>query len=353
MSFQWSQVKIPIVFGAILLVMAVTAGPVAAAGASPRNLSVERADGGIHLDWDAPSRDAISVTAYRIERMRPLSEPRFTTFVSNTGNTDTTYLDTSATEDGIIYVYRVRALRGENASSRSNYDGTTWQDPAPPPPAPTGPPPTNFNELCLYDYRAGRAVSCSSGSFGSVRKEASGAYGIDWSAWDADQPDVTGYTITLQRIMVRQFLKADGSPEETDTYNNYFEPDTCRPYRPGRSSLDEPLSPWEWRCDGASTVNEDPSGNPTSPEHALNSPTDVTNWSSSLQSPGRNRGNVTIVQTPTNTVTGPDSVPTEVQETVLADQFEMHIYHVTAHRSDGSSTTRSIAVEGANGYPSS
>ena len=168
-------------------------GPVAAAGAGPQNLSAERAEGGIQLAWEAPSSDANSVTGYRIERMRPLQdEHAFTTLVSNTGNTDTAYLDTSPTVDNVdgdIYAYRVRALRDDDVSRsrRKDYASTTWYVPDSDPVEPPSTNP-NFEERCQEDLTAGNAVACSSSmdSPASVRQDEGGAYEIDWSTWDAE-----------------------------------------------------------------------------------------------------------------------------------------------------------------------
>ena len=65
-------------------------------------------EGHIKLTWTAPGDD--SVTGYRILRRRPsLGETTLEIYVSDTGNTNTTYTDTAITA-GTKHVYRVKAI---------------------------------------------------------------------------------------------------------------------------------------------------------------------------------------------------------------------------------------------------
>ena len=349
MSLRWSHMKIPIALSAMLLVMAALAGPVAAAGAGPQNLSAERAEGGIQLAWEAPSSDANSVTGYRIERMRPLQdEHAFTTLVSNTGNTDTAYLDTSPTVDNVdgdIYAYRVRALRDDDVSRsrRKDYASTTWYVPDSDPVEPPSTNP-NFEERCQEDLTAGNAVACSSSmdSPASVRQDEGGAYEIDWSTWDAEpaQSDVTGYTVTRQRMMNWYFLRLkDGvwEPAGAGNVRTYLKPGTCEP----GMSVD---GVWRWECERSGDFNETPSGALTSLE-TLQNAANVTNQPGSLESQGRSyRRLVEIIKEPTPAPTGPDSMPVEVLEMVTANVTELHIYNIEVHRSTGASTTHTVVA---------
>ena len=91
--------------------------------ATPRNLTAEIDDGeGVVLNWDSPGEDAESVTGYQVLRRRPLSrEKNLLVYVADTGSTATTYTDGEATVAGERYVYRVKALRGGEASKWSNF----------------------------------------------------------------------------------------------------------------------------------------------------------------------------------------------------------------------------------------
>ena len=71
------------------------------------------------LTWDAPAEDAESVTGYRIKRRAPGKGQQYLrVLVADTGSTETTYLDTT-TKNGVRYVYRVHALRGEKENEGS------------------------------------------------------------------------------------------------------------------------------------------------------------------------------------------------------------------------------------------
>ena len=73
---------------------------------------------GVALAWDAPAADAASVTGYEI--LRAVGDGDLATLVADTGSAGTTYADDTATEAGESYAYRVKALRGEEASQPSD-----------------------------------------------------------------------------------------------------------------------------------------------------------------------------------------------------------------------------------------
>ena len=93
-----------------------------AADLAPANLTAAVADGALTLNWEVPASDEGSVTGYRILRRRPRQgEDTLQTLLADTGTPATAYADYSATEGGVRYVYRVQALRGEDASAHSNF----------------------------------------------------------------------------------------------------------------------------------------------------------------------------------------------------------------------------------------
>ena len=90
------------------------------------------------LTWDAPAEDPASVTGYRIKRRAPdKGQRQLRVLVADTGSTETTYLDTT-TKNGVRYVYRVHALRGEVVSAESNFAERRYRSPATTTPTPTG-----------------------------------------------------------------------------------------------------------------------------------------------------------------------------------------------------------------------
>ena len=88
------------------------------ASLAPSNLTAGIVDDGVSLSWDAPAEDADSVTGYEI--LRAQGEAELTTLVADTESTATSYTDTTATEPGETYAYRVKAIRDEEKSQGSN-----------------------------------------------------------------------------------------------------------------------------------------------------------------------------------------------------------------------------------------
>ena len=76
-------------------------------------------DGTITLTWDTPEDD--SATSYQILRRRPQwQETDLEVHVDDTGNTQTTYTDTS-TAESTRYVYRIKARNAAGLSEWSNF----------------------------------------------------------------------------------------------------------------------------------------------------------------------------------------------------------------------------------------
>ena len=102
---------------------------------APRNLLAQLEFGAVALRWLPPAEDAASVDGYEILRRRPnRDEPTLTTLVSDTGATDTTYFDATATESGVRYNYRVKAIRSGVRSDWSNYSTVLLPPSSPVPP---------------------------------------------------------------------------------------------------------------------------------------------------------------------------------------------------------------------------
>ena len=94
----------------------------------PTGLTGTVVTAGVELNWNAPEINAGQVTGYKIQRRRPgHGETTLGILVEDTGSTDTTYVDTTATEEGTEYIYRVIARRGNTLSKRSNKLVITWE----------------------------------------------------------------------------------------------------------------------------------------------------------------------------------------------------------------------------------
>ena len=128
------QLLMVAVIPATLVVLTIFAYSALAQGAGtgdqPRNLRIQSAEDGMILTWDAPAEDAASVTGYRIKRRAPdKGQRQLRVLVADTGSTETIYLDTT-TKNGVRYVYRVHALRGEVVSAESNFAERRYRNPA-------------------------------------------------------------------------------------------------------------------------------------------------------------------------------------------------------------------------------
>ncbi|MDE2637647.1 MAG: fibronectin type III domain-containing protein, partial [Chloroflexota bacterium] len=87
--------------------------------AAPTSLAASSSAEGVTLTWTAPEGQ---VDGYEILRRRPQQgETDLSTLVDNTGNDETSYTDASATTPGEHYVYRVKAIRGDERSAQSFY----------------------------------------------------------------------------------------------------------------------------------------------------------------------------------------------------------------------------------------
>ena len=122
-------------------------------GAAPRNLRLGNTDIGILLSWQAPPEDAESVTGYHIKRRDPSYRRTFRTLVENTGDTETTYFDSTARE-GRRYMYRIYALRGDGVSEVSNVNARRYSRPS----LPTATPDSDRHEHAQpYTHANGNA----------------------------------------------------------------------------------------------------------------------------------------------------------------------------------------------------
>ena len=89
---------------------------------APSNLTATLENGDVRLNWNAPVDDAASVDGYTIFRAHPQLTPPapLSIYISNTGNTDTTFLDTAPVA-GTRNTYRVAARRSGAGSERSSF----------------------------------------------------------------------------------------------------------------------------------------------------------------------------------------------------------------------------------------
>ena len=148
----------------------------------PTRLTVSLVENKVTLSWAAPAEDAASVEGYEILRRRPSEgEGSLTTLVGDTESTATTYTDATANEAGVVYVYRVKALRGSEASLWSNFDRIDLPADYVPDPPPTPEPESTPDDQAPTGLTAALAQG--------------GGVALSWTAPSEDADSVTGYEV--------------------------------------------------------------------------------------------------------------------------------------------------------------
>ena len=148
----------------------------------PTGLTVSLVENRVTLSWTAPKEDAESVDGYEILRRRPnRSESTLVALVADTESTATTYTDATANEAGVVYVYRVKALRGSETSLWSNFGRIELSSDYVPDPTPTPEPESTADDQAPTGLTAALAEG--------------GRVALSWSAPAEDADSVTGYEI--------------------------------------------------------------------------------------------------------------------------------------------------------------
>ena len=191
--------------------------------------------------------------------------------------------------------------------------------------------PETFTDVCRRDRSADLIAECVFSNFATTRVEHDGSYTIDWSEWDAEHPEVTGYTLFLQQLIYK-FVYENGVEIDTSTLSDVYE--TCE------------FTDGSWDCQRPIRSNyfEDWAGNPVDPRTVVDN-SDQTQWSYALDSPGRRTIEMTF-QRWSGDASDPDNEPTPV--TYKAMKFEMDLVHFKAHPSP--ERLGVVGINGANGF---
>ena len=169
----------------------------------PTGLTVGLVENKVTLSWTAPAEDAESVDGYEILRRRPMEgESTLATLVADTESTATTYTDATANEPGVRYVYRIKALRGDDVSLWSNFDKIELPADYVPDPTPTPEPESTSDDQAP----TGLSAALTDG----------GGVALSWTAPSEDAESVTGYEI-LRAVGEGEMATLAADTASTDT----------------------------------------------------------------------------------------------------------------------------------------
>ena len=152
--------------------------PPTAEDLAPSGLTGTADSEGVNLAWDAPAAWAGQVTGYHILRRRagaPYKEGLLT-LVANTSSRDTEHTDYGANELDVRYIYRVKAVRGEERSQWSDRLDIRGAGPADPDP-----------DHAAKASRAPRGLSAHHFGSSGIR--------IYWQAPNSGRDDITGWVV--------------------------------------------------------------------------------------------------------------------------------------------------------------
>ena len=185
-------------------------------GLQPLDLAVDPTAAGNVLSWRAPWRSPEDVTGYQILRRRVDTAEQPWPIVEDTGNTGTTWTDTGV-EEGVLYFYQVKTVRGRELSRASNY-------------------------VEVYAV----AAAALPGAPGYPVAESSGAARIDltWTAPDGDPPPL-GYEVQWSADGESGWQAVDPPHAGTETAyaDTGLSGGTTRHYRV-RAIADDGEGPW-------------------------------------------------------------------------------------------------------------
>ena len=166
---------------------------------------------GVALAWVAPAADAASVTGYEI--LRAVGDGDLATLAADTGSAGTTYADGTATEAGESYAYRVKALRGEEASQPSDRAEVIIPKVTA---VPVEPPIAEEQNVHVEVWSAALFPDDIEGSLGCSNSNLVTCSAIDVLTDDDFDYDGASYTVTTITLAIDGTLEIDVSATPTD-----------------------------------------------------------------------------------------------------------------------------------------
>ena len=186
---------------------------------------------------------------------------------------------------------------------------------------------------CRSDQDSGLIAHCDIHDFAIIRVEHDGSYNIDWSEWDSENTEVTGYTVVRKELIYKTFQQDGARLSDGELANTY---ESCQ------------FADGKWSCQGPLTSNNffHWNGQPTQIQE-LAIEQDITEWSSSLEEPGLLVRNETFHRwsgDETDPNNGPDTV------SMTTKSFEMDLYYFQIYVGSQAFGREVLMVNGAHGF---
>ena len=218
-------------------------------------------------------------------------------------------------------------VTAEDGNTTRTYQVTATRAAAPPPSTP------GSADRCREEERDGTIANCVVTRFAVGRVKHDGEYTIDWSEWDQDRPEVTGYTIHIGEMLYRAYYDEHGEVDDAalaDVYEN------CE-FQNG-----------SWHCEGRLEKNylQDWEGDPSRPEQ-LAANEDRTDWTSALDRPGKHVHQGEFVRWSGDAT---DQTNEPVHVTYQVKTFEIDLYYFTIHEGNRKGGREVVAVDGSTGF---
>ena len=258
----------------------------------------------------SPSDSDSGVTGHQVDLAEGLTE--ITIIVSETGGSAST-------------TYTVRVSRIASQSDPQSEEEPANEEPVEPETSPA--------DQCRSDQDSGLIAHCDVHDFAIIRVEHDGSYNIDWSEWDSENSEVTGYMVVRKELIYKTFYKDGDRLSDGQLANTY---ESCQ------------FADGKWTCEGRLNSNNffHWNGQPTQIQELANDE-DITEWSSSLEEPGLLVTNGTF-----HRWSGDETDPNNEPDTVsmMTKAFEMDLYYFRIYAGGEVYGTDVLMVSGANGF---
>ena len=206
-------------------------------GRQPSELFADADDAGIRLCWFAPNAAADEVTGYRVLRRLPEAGGSFAPHGEDLGSEAAGSIGQcwtdSEVEEGVLYAYRVKAIRNYRELSRWSRSASARAIVTPDTGAPANTPATGLPAIS-GTAQVGRTLTADPSGITDANGLTNATFSYRWVADDADIAGATGATYTLtdsdegKAVSVAVSFTDDAGNEEelTSAATDAVEPET-------------------------------------------------------------------------------------------------------------------------------